>query len=117
MEVNWYERTKEYQKENSKSTALRIVNRCGNMHRNIYLLTHTLIAERVIRPSLNLIMYKGKNQDVAVIIGRGSSLETLKREIELCEVRCANYHRRKTDGKGDFLEGEVRPVGFEPTTF
>jgi len=37
-----------------------------------------------------------KNIDVAVIIGQGSSLETLKREIDLCEVRCANCHRCKT---------------------
>jgi hypothetical protein len=30
------------------------------------------------------------------LIGRGASLDGLNAELEKCEVRCANCHRRKT---------------------
>ena len=44
-----------------------------------------------------------KNNDVSVIIGRGSSIEALKREIDLCVVRCANCHRKKTARERGFF--------------
>lgn len=36
--------------------------------------------------------YKGISQ----MVHRGNSLDKIKKEIEKCEVRCANCHRRKT---------------------
>jgi hypothetical protein len=37
-----------------------------------------------------------KINNVSCMIGTGVPLEKLKEEIEKCEVRCANCHRRKT---------------------
>jgi L-lysine 2,3-aminomutase len=39
---------------------------------------------------------KEKNNDISSMISQSYSLETIKKEIEKCEVRCANCHRRKT---------------------
>ena len=39
---------------------------------------------------------RGKNRAVATLIRDGATVERVMREIELCEVRCANCHRRKT---------------------
>ena len=33
---------------------------------------------------------------ISTMIGRGFQLERIKEEIEKCEVRCSNCHRRKT---------------------
>jgi hypothetical protein len=37
-----------------------------------------------------------KKNNISEMIGGGHSLETLKKEIEKCQVLCANCHRRKT---------------------
>lgn len=37
-----------------------------------------------------------KKYKVSVLIGTGQSLETLKKEIVKCDVRCANCHRIRT---------------------
>lgn len=37
-----------------------------------------------------------KVEDVGVLISRGKPVEIIKNEIEKCEVRCGNCHRRKT---------------------
>ncbi len=39
---------------------------------------------------------KGKKQNVSSLLGSCSSIERIKKEIELCEVRCANCHNIKT---------------------
>lgn len=40
---------------------------------------------------------RGKKRNaICFMIGRGCSLTSIKKEIEKCEVRCANCHRRKT---------------------
>lgn len=39
---------------------------------------------------------KGKTENIAEMMRRGFSLERLKEEIALCDVRCANCHVRKT---------------------
>jgi hypothetical protein len=45
-----------------------------------------------------------KIEDVGVLIGRGKSLDVIKSEIEKCEVRCGNCHRRKTARERGWLE-------------
>jgi hypothetical protein len=37
-----------------------------------------------------------KSNDVSVLISRGKPLDVIQNEIEKCEVRCGNCHRRKT---------------------
>ena len=72
-----------------------------------------------------------KNNDVCYIITRGSSLETLKMEMSLCEVRCANSTavklQRKEDSSGSknkqpsrygwVVYLKVRPERLELPTF
>ena len=39
---------------------------------------------------------RGKNKNISKLLQEGCNLEKLQEEIKLCEVRCANCHRRKT---------------------
>lgn len=39
---------------------------------------------------------KMKDGDISRIIQKGSTLDRLVKEIEKCDIRCANCHRRKT---------------------
>ena len=39
---------------------------------------------------------RDKEADVSVLAREGYSLEKVKREIDKCEVVCANCHRRRT---------------------
>lgn len=39
---------------------------------------------------------RGKNNEVSKLVADGASIQRLKLEISLCEVRCSNCHRRKT---------------------
>jgi hypothetical protein len=39
---------------------------------------------------------KGKKRNVSRLLGEGCSVDRLKEELNLCEVRCCNCHRRKT---------------------
>ena len=39
---------------------------------------------------------RGKNRDLARLIADGAPVEKIKRELELCEIRCANCHQKKT---------------------
>jgi len=34
--------------------------------------------------------------NIAYLVGQGRDLQTIKTEMDKCEVRCANCHRRKT---------------------
>jgi hypothetical protein len=37
-----------------------------------------------------------KNENISSLLANGHTIKRLKKEIELCEVRCANCHRIKT---------------------
>jgi hypothetical protein len=50
----------------------------------------------------------GKTHDVAFLIGHGAPAERIHAEIERCEVRCANCHRRATAWRGGWLRATGR---------
>lgn len=50
-----------------------------------------------------------KSADISYIIKNNNTLEKLKREIEKCEVRCANCHRRKTEIENNSWKVKMRP--------
>ena len=104
MHGDWYERNKETQKENASK--LRVEYRQALRESALeYLSTHPCVDCGETDPVVLEFdhVYGKKNQDVSVIIGRGSSLEKLKEEIALCEVRCRNCHARKTAKERGFL--------------
>jgi 5-methylcytosine-specific restriction endonuclease McrA len=39
---------------------------------------------------------RDKNKNISSLVSEGYSLDTVKKEIEKCEVVCANCHRRRT---------------------
>ena len=97
MGKNWYIENSDYQKENASKH--RIAYRQALREFVLeYLLTHPCMSCGETDPAvLEFHHVRGeKLNDVSVLIGRGSSLERLKEEIEKCDVYCANCHRRLT---------------------
>lgn len=45
-----------------------------------------------------------KINNVCLMVKRAVSLDTLKKEIDKCEIRCANCHRRKTAKQFNFYK-------------
>jgi len=46
-----------------------------------------------------------KEDDISSLIGRGSSLQRLKAEVEKCDVLCANCHRKITVQERGWFKG------------
>lgn len=51
-----------------------------------------------------------KSYDVSHILRRMLAHETLVKEIQKCEVRCANCHRRKTEKESNSWKLHIAPV-------
>jgi protein-arginine kinase activator protein McsA len=52
-----------------------------------------------------------KNKNISEMVLRGNGIEAIKEEIEKCEVRCANCHRRVTARRGGWYSKEfIVPV-------
>jgi hypothetical protein len=47
----------------------------------------------------------GKKENVSNLVANGASVQRLKLEIDLCEVRCSNCHRRKTSREKGWFSG------------
>jgi len=94
---DWYEKNKDYQKENASRHRTEYQQR-GREYVWDYLSTHPCIKCGESDPhALEFHHTRGnKTIEVSKLIGRGSSLETLKAEIEKCDVLCANCHRKLT---------------------
>jgi hypothetical protein len=104
MGKSWYKRNTKYQKENASKHRVEY-RQTLREYAWEYLSTHPCVDCGETDPAVLEFdhVYGEKNQDVSVLIGRGSSLEALKREIALCEARCANCHRRKTAKERGFF--------------
>ena len=93
---NWYGKHKEEQIERVKVNR----NRVRYSTREFvweYLKTHPCIECGETDPIvLEFDHVKGKDQDIARMVSTGYSLEAIKKEMEKCQVLCANCHRRKT---------------------
>ena len=102
----WYERNKDYQKENARKHSIEY-REAAKEYVWQYLLTNPCVDCGERDPAvLEFDHIKGEKTDaISSLIGRGSSLDALKREIELCVVRCANCHRRKTQKERGWFRG------------
>jgi len=51
---------------------------------------------------------KEKYSDISSMVSQSYCLETIRKEIEKCQVRCANCHRRKTAEQFSWYKGVVK---------
>jgi hypothetical protein len=94
--ANWYERNKDYQKENA-SRHRKEYRQTAKEFIWDYLSTHACIDCRESDPHALEFHHVGKKTtEVSRLIGRGASLDALKAEIDQCVVLCANCHRKLT---------------------
>lgn len=74
-----------------------------------YLLTHPCVdcgEDDII--VLDFDHKKDKKSTISKMLKKGLSLSTIKNEIDKCDVRCANCHRRKTaEERGDYFKSNV----------
>ena len=106
MGVNWYERNKDYQKENARKHRSEYRQRAKEFVWD-YLLTHPCAHCGESDPHCLEFHHVGtKTIEVSRLIGRGPSLEALKAEIEKCDVLCANCHRKLTAKEQGWYKGK-----------
>ncbi len=91
--VEWYQQNKDYQIANARKHSIEARNAAKEYIWN-YLLTHPCTSCGESNPVvLEFHHARGKKEsEISYLIGR-SSLDTLKAEIDKCEVLCANCHR------------------------
>jgi len=93
---NWYENNKASHKENVKAYKQdsRVTARQFVWD---YLSSHPCIECGETDPIvLEFDHIMGKDQNVSTLVADGVSIKRLQKEISLCQVLCANCHRRKT---------------------
>lgn len=95
FQADWYQKNKEkvITKTRIRNMGLRIINRKFIID---YLKQHPCVdcGEKDIIV-LQFDHIRNKRWNVSFLLA-GSSLDTIKKEIAKCEVRCANCHTRKT---------------------
>lgn len=94
----WYERNKVKHKRNAKSWRLKMANQLFEFVQG-YRMTHPCVDCGESDPVVLDFDHRDdvdKSFNVCDAIHRKLSLEKIKTEIEKCEMRCANCHRRRT---------------------
>lgn len=94
---SWYQRNKEKHKTNVAENKQEHIN-ATRQHIYEYLSTHPCIDCGEADPKvLEFDHVRGqKRGTVSRMIANGFSVQVIQKEIEKCEVRCANCHKRKT---------------------
>jgi hypothetical protein len=96
MHSNWYERKKEYQKENA-SRHRKEYRQIAKEYVWDYLSTHPCSQCGENDPHCLEFHHIGeKTTEVSRLIGRGATLDALRMEISKCIVLCSNCHRKLT---------------------
>jgi 5-methylcytosine-specific restriction endonuclease McrA len=68
-----------------------------------YLETHACVDCGETNPRLlEFDHVRDKSYEISYLVRMGASKKQIAAEIEKCEVRCANCHRRKTAERGDW---------------
>ena len=101
----WYYENQERQKEN--------VRRNNQYYRELareyvleFLSAHPCSSCGECDPRVLEFHHEGnKEAEVSRLMGRGASLDALKREIEKCVVLCANCHRKLTSDERGWYKG------------
>ena len=114
------EQGKEYYKDPEKKA--KIIQ--GNKERLLrtkkfvyeYLLTHPCVDCGEARPEcLDFDHLRDKTMAISQMVRNARGIESIKKEIEKCEVRCANCHRVKTAKDQNWYAFMVSPEGLEPS--
>ena len=93
---DWYARNRS---KAIKAAGIRRQNAAAKLRQRVreYLLAHPCVDCGETRVELlDFDHLRDKAANVSALVNAGVSPETLGREIEKCEIRCANCHRRKT---------------------
>ncbi len=92
-----YLKNKQYYKEKARERTLEQTKK-NKDYISEYLLNHPCVdcGEKDIIVLEFDHINDDKSYNIANMIQTGYSLETIKKEIDKCEVRCANCHRRIT---------------------
>jgi hypothetical protein len=96
QKTNWYERHKDIYgpAKNARTRASRVAAR---QYVFDYLSTHPCVECGENDPMVLEFDHIGsKRKTIAELIRDGASIQSLQREIDQCQVMCANCHRRKT---------------------
>ena len=108
---SWYLRNKELQKSRVKERNSRITSENRIKIWN-YLKDNPCIECGECDPIvLEFDHVKGKKKsNVSNLLGNGCCWQSIEVEIEKCEVRCANCHRRKTAQQFGWYNSVVEPL-------
>jgi hypothetical protein len=51
-----------------------------------------------------------KIDEISALVAKGARIELLRRELEKCDVRCANCHRRRTSRERGYYRAKVKQL-------
>lgn len=101
------------QERYEKNSSVRVVQAAGQesrRHRNRvflhnYLLEHPCMDCGETDPVvLECDHVRDKHYNISMLVAAAFSLETIQKELDKCEIRCANCHRRKTSSQFDWYD-------------
>jgi hypothetical protein len=107
-----YKNKTSYYLRKAKKRNLRLRNEAQN-YIGSYLLKHWCIdcgEKDILVLEFDHRVKSRKEYNVSRIIRLTGSIEKLKKEIDKCEVRCANCHRRKTEMESNSWKLKYAPV-------